>query len=95
VDDRTEESERRESTLAQLVLERSEFDENFVLPWRFTDRPRGRRPFALVDVKPQSFANHLAGVVVVEARSDLAPDVFLTLSRKRDVHGLKIIAARE
>jgi hypothetical protein len=53
--------------------------------WRFTVRPPDWCPFAL-DEKPKSFADHLAGVVV-EAGGDFAPDVFLKLSRKRDVHG--------
>src|ERR1700730_1300704 len=51
-DDRSEESELCESTLAQLLLERSEFDDDFVLPWRFAVRHPGRRPFAL-DVQPK------------------------------------------
>src|ERR1700722_14885676 len=67
---------------------RSEFDENFVLRERFTVRPRAGRRFAL-DEKPQCFADHLAGVVV-EARGDLAPDIFLKLNGKRNVHGVSI-----
>src|SRR5258708_1872131 len=46
-DDRTEKSERCESTLAQLTLERSEFYENYILHGHLTVRSRESRRFAL------------------------------------------------
>jgi hypothetical protein len=58
-DYRPEKRERRESTLAQRLLERSKFGNDIVLPRRFTGAPRGRCPFIL-DMKAQRFADHFA-----------------------------------